>query len=62
MSPKRKNTLLTEFVVEVYPHKVAWNNLDRFLLVLLRQQPEDGFLRAVQASHGSRRKAVQARA
>ncbi|MBI5244012.1 MAG: hypothetical protein HY922_10105 [Elusimicrobia bacterium] len=62
MSPKRKNTLLTEFVVEVYSHKVAWDNLDRFLLELLHQRPEGGFLRAVRASHGFRRKLAQTKA
>lgn len=57
MLSKRKNILLTEFVVEVYSHKVAWDNLDRFLLELLHQQPEGGFLRAVQASRSSRKSA-----
>jgi len=47
MSPKRKEILLTEFVVEVYPNRVDWDQLDQFLLALLRQRPEGGHGRAV---------------
>lgn len=50
MPSKRKDILLTEFVVEVYPDRVEWDRLDRFLLALLHQQPEGGYLRAVKAS------------
>ena len=47
MRPKRKEILLTEFVVEVYPNRVEWDRLDRFLLALLRQHPRGGYVRAV---------------
>ena len=59
MPPKRKEILLTEFVVEVYPDRVDWDQLDRFLLALLRRRPEGGYARAVREARYRRAKTVQ---
>lgn len=54
MPPKPKDILLTEFVVAVYPDRVDWDQLDRFLLALLRQRPEGGYARAVREARSRR--------
>jgi len=59
MLPKRKDIVLTEFVVEVHPHMVAWDGMDRFLLAPLKQQPEGGYERAVKEARSRRRKTVR---
>lgn len=59
MSSKRKEILLTEFVVEVYPNRVDWDQLDHFLLALLRQRPEGGYGHAVREARYHRAKAVR---
>lgn len=42
--PKRKNPLITEFVVQVYAWSVNWGGLDSFLWWLLHKKPKEGFL------------------
>jgi len=42
--PRRRDVVITEFVVEVRPGGIAWGGLDAFLGWLLRKRPEGGFL------------------
>lgn len=55
MPSKRKDVLLTEFVVEVYPYRVAWDGMERFILALFKRRPEGGYERAVNEARGYRR-------
>ena len=57
--PKRKEILLTEFVVEVYSNKVDWDQFDHFLLALLRHRPKGGYGRAVREARYRRAKAIR---
>lgn len=42
--PRRRDVLVTEFVVEVCASGIRWNGMDAFLVWLLRKRPEGGFL------------------
>lgn len=59
MSPNRKEILLTEFVVEVYPDRVDWDHFDQFLFALLRRKPKGGYAAAVREARYRRAKLVR---
>ncbi len=44
MSPKQKNILITEFVVQVYSDRVDWGGAEHLIWWLLNRKPREGFL------------------
>ena len=41
---RRRDVVISEFVVEVCASGIRWNGLDAFLAWLLQKRPEGGFL------------------
>ena len=52
---RRRDVMITEFVVEVCANGIKWDGLDAFLGWMLRKKPEGGFLPHARAISHMRR-------